>query len=73
MAKNFKTGVARITMVAVFCPDCGEAFYDEDDHDWSAASPRLTGAYRPGRQVRCTACGLDFHMPAVMARIGHRK
>jgi hypothetical protein len=65
-----KTGRARIDAVSVRCPECAEYFYDEDDHDWTAASRRVTTAYKPGRQVRCRSCNVDFRMPSVMGRIG---
>jgi len=65
-----KKALAQIQAISLFCPECGEAHYDREDHDWTAAS--ITGGYRwrGGTIVSCESCGKKFRMPAIIDQIG---
>lgn len=65
-----KAGRTKIELVAIYCPDCGEAVYDRDGHDWSEVS--FQGKNKDDRwgPLTCTNCHGRFRMPVLVGRLG---
>jgi hypothetical protein len=65
-----KTATYGIQLVAVFCPECNEAHYDKDGHDWS---PSSFGGLDRNQVVRtpvtCDTCGTRFKLPRILLQV----
>lgn len=66
-----KTGTAMIEAVAVFCPECNEAFDGTRNGSTMICVMDTSGdGLRGGQAVECRVCGTKFRLPSIVSRVG---